>query len=286
MCIRGNAKAITPARIPMQILPASHGSRDQMSALAAQPALNVLLCWPASGCACSICGASSAPSPAEMRACLAPGRQSAAGHRPTGLRSGAAKIRPAADLQVAPWAISKPSLVSAMALWAVFGGVSPRRPLSPRYSSTQADAAAPPTRPRSWCSCDRQSARHARSPSGWRWARPRRPRSPVVLTSTPIAAGELRHHRLFLGRGMRECSRPTSRQAGPRSVGVRGRWRWTGPAPRFLRSAGRPSTPAARRPPGRRCARSPRLCGCRRRLVTMGVRPGGSSSMVETSRSA
>ena len=103
-----------------------------------------------------------------------------------------------------------------------------------------------------------------------------------------FAARERIHHRLLFRR--LHAGRAPGRRAGraalrPASRGSRSRS--AAAALPIPRSADRPSTPAARpaRPHAR--VRSLRRAGSGRRArVTIGVRPGGSSSITDTSRSA
>jgi hypothetical protein len=110
----------------------------------------------------------------------------------------------------------------------------------------------------------------------------------VVLTSTPICPiVKSAITAFFSAGGMRECSSPTITPGSAVAQTLHGSaWHWSGPAPRFLRSADKPSTPAGLAPAG-----ADPLDHSSRRLsdtsfVTTGVRPGGSSSITDTSRSA
>jgi hypothetical protein len=107
------------------------------------------------------------------------------------------------------------------------------------------------------------------------------------------AADETLHHRLLVGHRHARMQQADLDRAPRAPVECRAqswhgfRWHWPGPAPRSPRSAGRPNTPAG---PATSWSRMRAMTSSRRAsltsLVTMGVRPGGRLSMVDTSRSA
>ena len=157
-------------------------------------------------------------------------------------------------------------------------------------TSQHCDSWAPrPTRPRSWCS----------------WAMPKRSASRITITvafgtSTPtsmtvvatstssVAGAEGGHRRLLLGRRHPPVQQP---EAQPGELAGRAAAR-TSPRPRPPRASRSPRSAGTRRrpggpPPPRRApppTPPPRQSPAAQR-VTIGVRPGGSSSRTLTSRS-
>ncbi len=197
------------------------------SRLAAQPALRHAGCA-ASGCWSSSRGATSrAPAAAARR----PRRRSAKRSSASPRLACAHEFARAADLEVAPGDLE------------AVGGLDHR--LQPRLAGRADSGVACTAARRRWrprrgrrgraagAAAPGRSARHARSPSGWRWARRRRPRSPwspparciwPPLNCAITAA--------FSAAGMRavQQARPSLPGSARAELGVRLRWRSAGRA--------------------------------------------------------
>ena len=209
-----------------------------------------------------------------------PGRRSAAAPRPTGARRGIRRGRGSRGRGARSRSRRRSRRIAF------------RRALPPSRQRRRCRAArrrSPPRRGRraraAGAAATGRSARHARSPSAMAFGTSTPTSITVVADQHRASAPPVKSAitAAFSAAGMRPCSRPTVR-AGQRRAQLRVGVGRVLQVERLAtpRSAGRPSRPAG---PARDLVadarRSPRRAGCRRtRLVTTGVRPGGSSSIV------